>query len=170
MRSGGLGWDLVYFFSRNIHVLVNGIIIQDIRIKRGLKKGDPLTSFIFLLVAEGLHGLIYRVMELGIYFGFRVRSFNLMVYYLLYTYDTLILVIPTIDFFLILRSSLGVLSSLQIFKSIFLRACSLGLMLTCFFFWNMWVILFILGFNISHLGKLVFLWRPILNLKLLGTL
>lgn len=107
--------------------------IQDISIQRGLEKGDPLTSFIFLLVAEGLCGLVYRVVELGIYFGFRVRSFKFMVSHLLYTYDTLILVIPTIDIFLILRSSLGVLSSLQIFKSIFLKACSLGLMLTCFF-------------------------------------
>ncbi|MCI94700.1 putative non-LTR retroelement reverse transcriptase, partial [Trifolium medium] len=41
-------------------VLVNGSPSEEINIQRGLKQGDPLAPFLFLLVAEGLGGLMKK--------------------------------------------------------------------------------------------------------------
>lgn len=44
-------------------VLVNGSSAQEISIQMGLKKGDPMDPFLFLLVVEGLSGLFSRVVD-----------------------------------------------------------------------------------------------------------
>lgn len=64
-------WMKACVFAGNRAVLVNGCPIQEIRIKRGLKQGSPLAPFFFLLVAEGLSGLVVRAKELGLYCGFK---------------------------------------------------------------------------------------------------
>jgi hypothetical protein len=46
-------------------ILVNGSPTEKINIKRDLKQGDPLAPFLFLLVAEGLGGLMKRAVELN---------------------------------------------------------------------------------------------------------
>jgi len=43
--------------SATILVLVNGSFMEEFKLKRRLRQGDPLASFIFLVVAEGLIGL-----------------------------------------------------------------------------------------------------------------
>jgi hypothetical protein len=45
----------------NLSVLVNGCPTQEIPIMRGLKQGYPLAPLLFLLVAEGLGGLMRSV-------------------------------------------------------------------------------------------------------------
>jgi hypothetical protein len=42
---------------RELPVLVNGCLMEQINIRRGLKQGDPLAHFLFLLVAECLGSL-----------------------------------------------------------------------------------------------------------------
>lgn len=84
-------------FVCNLEVLVNGCSTQDISIQRGLKEGYHLSPFLFLLVAEGLSGMIYRVVELNLLFGIRVGSFYLVASHLQYADDTNILIDATID-------------------------------------------------------------------------
>lgn len=62
MLNGGLGLKDVFFWG-NISVLVNGYLTQKIGIQRGLKQGDPLAHFLFLLVVEGLSVLISELMS-----------------------------------------------------------------------------------------------------------
>lgn len=45
-------WIGAYEFSDNLDILVNGCPTPDISIHKGLKQGDPLVSFLFLLIAE----------------------------------------------------------------------------------------------------------------------
>jgi hypothetical protein len=64
---------------RTCLILVNGSPTEEIDIKRGLKQGDPLAPFLFLLVAEGLGGLIKRAVELNRFGGFRIGNHGVVV-------------------------------------------------------------------------------------------
>lgn len=61
-------------FSGNLSVLVNGSPTEEVNIKRGLKQGDPLAPFLFLLVTEGLSGLIRKTVSSGKFKGFKVGA------------------------------------------------------------------------------------------------
>jgi hypothetical protein len=82
-------WIRACVFSGNMPVLVNGSPSEDINIKRGLKQGDPLAPFLFLLVAEGLGGIMKRAVEMWRFNGFRVGNSDLVVSHLQYADDTL---------------------------------------------------------------------------------
>jgi hypothetical protein len=58
-----IGWIRAYVFAGNLSVLVNGSPTSEINIQRGLKQGDPLAPFLFLLVAEGFAGLMRSAVE-----------------------------------------------------------------------------------------------------------
>jgi hypothetical protein len=70
-------------------VLVNGSPTEEINIQRGLKQGDPLAPFLFLLVAEGLGGLMRRAVDLNLFSGFQVGREGVVVSHLQYVDDTL---------------------------------------------------------------------------------
>jgi len=44
-------------------VLVNGSPTTEFKPKKGLRHGDPLTPFLFLIVAEGLAGVVRQAKE-----------------------------------------------------------------------------------------------------------
>jgi hypothetical protein len=67
-------WIRACVFCGRLSVLVNGSSTKEINIHRGLKQGDPLTPFLFLLVVEGLSGLVRSVEAKGLYHGFKVAS------------------------------------------------------------------------------------------------
>lgn len=60
--------------SSTMSVLVNGSPTADFRIFRGLKQGDPLSPFLFLIIGEGLVGLVQRAIQLGRFKGYEVTS------------------------------------------------------------------------------------------------
>lgn len=53
------------FFSGTVSVLVNGSPTLEFGLERELRQGDPLARFLFLIVAEGLTGLIKKSIECG---------------------------------------------------------------------------------------------------------
>jgi len=57
----------------NMFILVNGSPTEEINIQRGLKQGDPLASFPFLLVAEGFSGLMSNAVARNLFQGFEVQ-------------------------------------------------------------------------------------------------
>jgi len=44
--------------SATVFVLVNGSPTEEFKPTRGLRQGDPLAPFFFIVVAEGLAGLV----------------------------------------------------------------------------------------------------------------
>ena len=73
-------------------VLVNGSPTYEFPLQRGLRQGDPLSPFLFLLAAEGLNVLMNSVMENNLYKGYRVGSTNTaVVSHLQFADDTLLI-------------------------------------------------------------------------------
>ncbi|XP_058765404.1 uncharacterized protein LOC131638877 [Vicia villosa] len=86
----GLSWMEGMVFSSSLSVLVNGSPTTNFMVSRGLRQGDPLSPFLFLLVAEGLAGLMRNAVDFG---GFRGFHFSDSIHYelLQFTDDTIII-------------------------------------------------------------------------------
>jgi hypothetical protein len=90
-------WMRACVFAGNMSILLNGSPTEEINIKRGLKQGDPLAPFLFLLVAEGLGGLMKKAVGLSRFRGFRFGSNGVVVSHLQYADDTLCIGEPSIE-------------------------------------------------------------------------
>ncbi|MCH83902.1 cysteine-rich receptor-like protein kinase, partial [Trifolium medium] len=92
-----IGWIRACVFGGNLSVLVNGSPTGEINIQRGLKQGDPLAPFLFLLVAEGFGGVMRRAGELHLFKGFKVQNEGPMISHLQYADDTLCIGEASVD-------------------------------------------------------------------------
>ncbi|XP_058733672.1 uncharacterized protein LOC131605316 [Vicia villosa] len=78
LRKMGFGakwlkWMEALIFESKMSVLVNGSPTAEFVVKKGLRQGHPLSPFLFVIVAEGLKGMVRKAVELGEYVGFNVR-------------------------------------------------------------------------------------------------
>jgi hypothetical protein len=87
--SKWIEWIRVCVFAGNLSVLLNGSPTGEINIQRGLKQGDPLAPFLFLLVVEGFSGIMRKAVELGRFKGFAVGRTPVIVSHLQFADDTL---------------------------------------------------------------------------------
>ena len=73
-------------------ILVNGSPTYEFPLQKGLRQGDPLSPFLFLLAAEGLNVMMNSVVDNNLYKGYGVGTSNLVVVSdLQFAYDTLLL-------------------------------------------------------------------------------
>ena len=70
-------------------VLVNGNIKGWVKASRGLRQGDPLSSFLFTLVADVLSRMLLRAKERNALEGFRVCRNRTRVSHLQFVDDTI---------------------------------------------------------------------------------
>ncbi|GJT85273.1 RNA-directed DNA polymerase, eukaryota [Tanacetum coccineum] len=70
-------------------VLVNGSPTVEFEISRGLRQDDPLSPFLFILAMEGLHALICKALNCGIYTGAYIKKDNLRISHLIYADDVI---------------------------------------------------------------------------------
>jgi len=74
-------------------VLVNGSPTDEFPMKRGLRQGDPLSPFLFLLVVEGFNILMKSMSEKHFFHSYKVGPTNAtVVSHLQFADDTLIIV------------------------------------------------------------------------------
>jgi len=59
--------------TATISILVNGSPTEEFKPSRGLRQGDPLTSFLYLVVAEGLVGLVRQAVKTNMLFGLKIE-------------------------------------------------------------------------------------------------
>lgn len=71
--------------------MLNGSSVKFSHNSRGLRQGDPLSPFLFLVVAEAFGALISKAFVGGLLDGFMVRENGLMVSHLQFVDDTLIM-------------------------------------------------------------------------------
>lgn len=75
--------------TANVSVLVNGSPTEEFGVGRGLRQGDLLSPFLFLIVAEGLNILFKEAVSVGLFEGFKVWKLSLS--HLQFADDTLII-------------------------------------------------------------------------------
>ncbi|GKV31782.1 hypothetical protein SLEP1_g40447 [Rubroshorea leprosula] len=75
--------------SSSISILINGSPTKQFPVYKGIRQGDPLSPFLFLIVAEGLNGLVSSAVEKGWYKGVPIGSGGTMVTHLQFADDTL---------------------------------------------------------------------------------
>lgn len=75
--------------SSTILVLVNGSPTEEFKVGRGLHQGDPLSPFLFLIVAEGLNMMFRETVSLGCFTGYKVGDVSIS--HLQFANDTLII-------------------------------------------------------------------------------
>ncbi|GJX26136.1 RNA-directed DNA polymerase, eukaryota [Tanacetum coccineum] len=67
-------------------VLINGSPTSEFQFHKGLKQGDPLSPFLFILVMESLHISFTKVLEAGLYKGISINN-SLTISHLFYADD-----------------------------------------------------------------------------------
>jgi len=58
--------------SATVSVLVNESPTSEFKVSRGLRQGDPLTPFLFIVVTEGLIGLVRQALRANMLVGIKV--------------------------------------------------------------------------------------------------
>ncbi|XP_057770246.1 uncharacterized protein LOC130990064 [Salvia miltiorrhiza] len=74
--------------SASANVLVNGSPSGEFSLEKGLRQGDPLSPFLFLIAAEGLHSLVERAVEKGFVGPAEIGKDNIRISHLQYADDT----------------------------------------------------------------------------------
>ncbi|GAU26988.1 hypothetical protein TSUD_290390 [Trifolium subterraneum] len=73
-------------------ILVNGSSTDEFPLERGLRQGDPLSPFLFLLAAEGLHVMMEAMEAQNLFSGYMVgKSAPISVSHLQFADDTLLM-------------------------------------------------------------------------------
>ncbi|GJZ43822.1 RNA-directed DNA polymerase, eukaryota [Tanacetum coccineum] len=79
LKSFGFGvkwcsWIRGILNSSMASILVNGSPTKEFQFHRGLKQGDPLAPYLFIIIMESLHLSFSRVIEAGIFTGIKIDS------------------------------------------------------------------------------------------------
>ena len=76
--------------SASISILINGSPTKPFKMERGLRQGDPLSPFLFVLMAEVLHRMLLKAVNLGLIRGLLVGKDRIQLSHLQFADDTLI--------------------------------------------------------------------------------
>ena len=108
-------------------VLVNGSPTDEFPLGRGLRQGDPLSPFLFLLAAEGFNVLMESLIRNNLYSGYQVgNNAGTTVSHLQFADDTLILGDKSWANIRAMRAILLLFQSLSGLKVNFSKSCLVG--------------------------------------------
>lgn len=71
-------------------VLVNGSPTKEFKIGKGLRQGDPLSPFLFLVAVKGFSVLVNQVIVSNLFEGYKFGSSEYQVSHLQFADDTLV--------------------------------------------------------------------------------
>jgi hypothetical protein len=77
--------------SVSYRIKVNGCLTEEINPSRGLRQGDPLSPYLFLLCAEGFSSLLNDAEHRGLLEGVTICPNAPSITHLLFAYDSLLL-------------------------------------------------------------------------------
>lgn len=93
-RERWVRWMKTCVTSTKVSVLVNGSPTEEFCPQRGLRQGDPLSPFLFNIVAEGLNILFDRAKEIGLIKGVDISNNGVIATYLQFVDDTILFCEP----------------------------------------------------------------------------
>nr|GEZ01302.1 RNA-directed DNA polymerase, eukaryota [Tanacetum cinerariifolium] len=79
-------WISGSLLSGMTSIIINGSPTSEFQLHRGLKQGDPLAPYLFILVMESLYLSITRATDVGLFKGIKIDS-SLMISHLFYADD-----------------------------------------------------------------------------------
>jgi hypothetical protein len=83
-------WILECTGTEAVYVLMNGSPTEEFPIQRGLRQGDPLSPFLFLLAAEGFNVLMNALVSNDLFRGYKVgRNRKVLLSHLYFADDTI---------------------------------------------------------------------------------
>lgn len=83
-------WMEASVFTSFMSILVNGSPTEELKVTRGLLQGDPMSPFLFIIVVEGLSGIVGQAVSRSLFSFFKVS--NEVNYSLLQFVDDIILI------------------------------------------------------------------------------
>jgi len=108
-------------------VIVNGSQMDEFPLRRGLRKGDPLSPFLFLLAAEGLNIVMKPLVEAQFFFGYSIGDVNsVVVSHLQFADDTLLVVTKSWANVRALRAALVIFEAMSGLKVNFHKSMLVG--------------------------------------------
>ncbi|KAL5572537.1 hypothetical protein UlMin_022134 [Ulmus minor] len=82
-----VGWVSKCISSTTMKLLINGAYFRDIKPKRGLRQGDPLSPYLFILCTEILSRMFMSKVENGMIHGFKMSRGGPPLHHLLFVDD-----------------------------------------------------------------------------------
>ncbi|XP_071708444.1 uncharacterized mitochondrial protein AtMg01250-like [Rutidosis leptorrhynchoides] len=82
-------WILSCLKSASISILINGSPTREFSFGRGIRQGDPLSPFLFILAVEGLNILTKATIDKGLFKGVEIGSDKVLLSHLQYADDTM---------------------------------------------------------------------------------
>nr|GEU93489.1 hypothetical protein [Tanacetum cinerariifolium] len=84
-------WIISFLDSAYASILINGSPTKEFKIERGLRQGDSLSPFLFILVVEALNVAMLEAIDNNHFHGIKVRKDKIHVSHLQFADDALIL-------------------------------------------------------------------------------
>ena len=108
-------------------VLVNGSPTHEFPLEKGLRQGDPLSPFLFLLAAEGLNVMMSGLVNTNLFEGYMLGTHNaLVVSHLQFADDTLMLGVKSWGNVRALRAVLLLFETMFVLKVNFNKSMLVG--------------------------------------------
>ena len=83
-------WVYKCISSASISILINGVPSKPFKMGRGLRQGDPLSPFLFVIMSEVLNKILQQAIRFQLFKGVSVGNNNVQISHLQFADDTLI--------------------------------------------------------------------------------
>ena len=108
-------WIKACTSTARISILINGVPCKPFKMKRRIRQGDPLSPYLFVLMAEVLNRALTKAAEIELFQGVHVGSQNVSLSHLQFADDTLLFCEPKLELLINIKK---ILYSFQSFSGL----------------------------------------------------